>query len=180
MKAYVGVDPGKAGCIVIQYEDGTTVVKKLPLIGNEIDLVELNSYFESLTKFKTQVVIEDVHAIHMSSAKSTWSFAHTCGILEGLIVANKLPYLKVAPKKWQKLCFEGIKEVRKPDTIKKGKDGKEKVIKGKVDTKSMSILASKRLYPTVSLKATERSKVDDNNISDALLLSHYCKLQYNR
>ena len=37
----------------------------------------------------------------------------------------------------------------------------------------MSILAAKRLYPTVSLKRTERCSNDDDNIADSLLLAAY-------
>jgi hypothetical protein len=51
------------------------------------------------------VVIEDVHSIFGSSSKSNFQFGRSLGILEGVVNALDIPYVKVQPKEWQKVSF---------------------------------------------------------------------------
>jgi hypothetical protein len=48
------------------------------------------------------------------------------------------------------------------------------------DTKQRSIIAAKRLFPEVSLRRTERSRKDDDGISDAILLAEYGRRIHGR
>jgi len=66
--------------------------------------------------------------------------------------------------------FAGVPEIRKPST-RRNKDGDP--IRGPRDTKAMALLAAKRLFPSVDLTATERSKKPHDGIVDALLLAEY-------
>lgn len=178
-KAWIGADPGKSGCLVIQIENEEPTFFKIPLLGNEIDILELQKYMENVPKnYNAHCVLENVHSIFGASAGSNFNFGFNYGILEALLVANRIPYTKVQPKEWQKVCFQGIAEIREPSKTVVNKKGVTQVKLGKVKTKEMSILAAKRLYPNFSLIPTARSRKEDSNISDALLMMHYCKRLY--
>ncbi len=169
---FIGIDPGKDGGIVFQsYDD--IMVMKTPQVADEIDIQKIVEIFEKFTNDKRVFPIcitEDVHAIFGSSAKAMFGFGRSLGILEGILASMKIPFIKVAPKKWQAVLFEGIKEIRKPNKV----EGK----KGGLDTKPMALLAVKRIYPKVNLLGSERSKNPHQGIVDALCLSHYCKIKY--
>ena len=158
-----GIDIGKSGFIVI-HSDGEFNKFPIPLIGKEIDI---NEFKKILLMHKiNHCVIEDLHAIYGSSAGSTFSFGYVCGITEALLTSLNIPFTKVSPKTWQKEMWEGIPIQYKPSTT-----GKTKV----VDTKATSLIAAKRLFPNESFLKTQRSKVPDNNLVDAILLCEYCR-----
>ena len=117
-------------------------------------------------------VIEDVHAIGNSAAKSTFTFGFNKGYLVGLLAANKIPYVLVQPKTWQKEMWLNSDMVvnYKKVTIK----GKE-VTKKEVDTKNTSINAAKRLFPQIDFRKSERCKNLDDNKVDATLMSEYAR-----
>ena len=69
----------------------------MPKIGDEVDVAELNRIISTFPK-DSFAVIEDVHAIFGSSAKATFEFGKIVGILEALLVANSIPFTKVAPE----------------------------------------------------------------------------------
>lgn len=175
---HIGIDPGKEGVIVsLEVVDGEILkiekklIPKLPGT-NIIDDQALNQIFIDIKKnMLHHIVLEDVHAIYGSAASATFSFGDVCGLIRGLIVAHELAYTKVQPKVWQKEMFQGIPEIRKPNK----KNGQ----RGNLDTKPMSIMAAKRLFPGVSLLRTERSKKDSDGISDALLMAEYSRRKFS-
>jgi hypothetical protein len=173
MKNYIGVDPGHEGAITLIFHDGEIRKFIMPLIGKQYNIPALNSIFSTFNKNYYHIILEDVHAIYGSSAGATFEFGYGAGLLEGLIVAHGLPYTKVQPKEWQKIAFQGIKEIRKPS--KKNKNGKE--IRGKLDTKPMALLAVQRLFPKEDLRGSERCRVPHKGVIDSLLLAYYgqCK-----
>ena len=59
----------------------------------------------------------------------------------------------VAPKKWQKEMYEGIR----PDP----------------DKKVMSVQAAKRLFPNHDIRRTTKCKKPDDNLTDSLLICEY-------
>jgi len=166
-KNYIGVDPGKSGFICIyNHEKDDYSFKPIPLIGKELDIHSLFNIFYDYNDGLTHCVIENVHAVFGSSAGSTFDFGFTCGVLEAILVSCEIPYTKVPPKKWQKEMWQGITLMTKPS-----KTGKTQ----QTDTKSMSLLAAKRLFPNLNLKKSERSKLPDHNLVDALLICEYGK-----
>lgn len=174
-KYYIGIDIGKSGAIVIQDQDGRIVDKQtMPKIGTELDIHALNDILLSYPKEDMICAFEDLHAIFGSSAGSTFSFGHICGVTEALVIANHIPFIKVQAKVWQKEAFQGIPEIRKPSKI--NKNGTE--VKGRLDTKAMAEIASKRLFPSVDTRATERSKKVHDGIIDALLISWWIRKNY--
>lgn len=171
MKYFIGIDPGKDGGIAILNNNGEIVFKtNSPQIGKEADLHKIDTILKSYVVLKQHhVIMEDVHSIFGMSAKSNFSFGKNVGHLEGMLIGMGTKYTLVAPKKWQKEMWEGIPEQRKP-----GKEGK----KGPIDTKTMSLLAVKRLFPGADLRKSERSTKAHDGIVDALLLAEYCRRNY--
>ena len=170
-KISIGIDPGKSGFITIFNGNDAPLFIAMPLVKKQIDLSHLAVIFYELktTNRIMHCVLEDVHAMFGSAAKATFNFGYICGVLEALLVANRIPYTKVAPKKWQKQMWEGIPLIKKPST-----SGKTQV----TDTKAMSLLAAKRLFPDVDLRATERSTIPHDGKIDSLLIAEYCRRNF--
>lgn len=160
----IGIDPGKDGFI-------TAIIGKefifapIPLIGKFLDIHELSRV---LGEFKAlgdvHCVFEDVHAKYGSSAKATFSFGFVCGATEACIIASGIPFTKVQPKEWQKIMWQGI-----PIQKKASSTGKTMVN----DTKLMSLMACKRLFPDVDLRANNRCKIPHDGKVDSILLAEY-------
>lgn len=163
----VGCDPGKKGYICVM-RDGTITYESIPLVGDQVDLHELYSIFARIaTQGDSDIhcVLEDVHALYGSSAKATFSFGWVLGVLETFLVCFYIPYTKVTPKVWQAEMHSGI-----PKITKQGKTS--------TDTKTMSLLAAKRLFPNEDLRATERCTKPHDGRVDALLLAEYCRRHF--
>lgn len=166
---YLGIDVGKNGsCVLVSKNHIFKFV--IPTIGNVYDIKRLVEWLGSWSGYIKHCVIEDVHAIFGSAAKSTFEFGFGAGLLEGCLVSLNIPYTKIQPKVWQKEMFQGIPEIRKPNT--KGDK------KGALETKQMALLAAKRIFPDVDLRATTRSKNPHDGIVDALLMAEYCRRKF--
>jgi hypothetical protein len=169
-KLYIGIDPGKEGYICIMEGEAITF-HPIPLIGKEFDIHNL---FELLFKIANtdsniHCVVEDVHALFNSSAGATFSFGFGLGVIEGILVSLLVPYTKIAPKKWQKELHQGIAVQQK-----KSSTGKTMVN----NTKLMSEMAAKRLFPKVDLRASERCKKSHDGKVDSLLICEFCKRNF--
>jgi len=170
-KVFLGIDPGSKGFLTL-INGNNIEYWAIPTIKNKVDYQELSKIFYNLfMKYEDNihVVLEDVHSIFGASSKSTFSFGHIQGFIEGCLSSFQLPYTKVQPKKWQKLAWEGIPLIKKPST-----SGKTQV----TDTKAMSLMAAKRLFPKEDLRATERSKVPHDGKIDSLLIAYYAKCNF--
>lgn len=166
-KLYIGIDVGAKGFVSTQYNSSW---EHYSIAG--LDLYELSRLFQELRQRYDSIacVIEDVHAVHGSSAKATFQFGFNKGYLIGLLAANQIPYTLVAPKQWQKEMwgYADIVATYKHVTIK-DKD----TVRKEVNTKQTSINCCKRLFPTLDLRKSERSKNIDDNKVDSILLCDY-------
>jgi len=173
-KLFIGIDPGKSGVITI-YDSDTRdhAFAPMPKIGEAIDVKGLAELFEVIKSSGDieHAVIEDVHAIFGSSAKSTFTFGYVTGLLEMALVANNIPFTKVQPKTWQKQMWQGVSIQKKPSST-----GATMVN----DTKLMSITAAKRLFPNIDLRRTKACKIPDDNKVDSLLICEYCYKNFKR
>lgn len=170
-KLYIGIDPGKDGAICLRDSHETIATLAMPLINNEIDIYTIDRFFKDNMQDRIlQVVLEDVHTIFGSSAGATFEFGRGLGIIEGILTANSIPFLKVQPKEWQRVLFQGIPEKRKPNKI----NGQ----RGSLLTKPMAHLAIVRLYPEVELKKSARAKNPHLGIIDGLCMMHYCYMKF--
>ena len=161
----VGIDIGKSGGIAWMDDDGSHVcVGTMPMIGNELDVLELHSIMRNLAMPGTHVVFEKLGVIFGSSKATARSMGLQEGVIEALCVAHGIAYTKVPAKTWQKEMFEGVPEQTRSD--------------GKRDTKAMALVATKRLFPRQNLLATPKSKVPHDGIVDALLMAEYCRRHF--
>ncbi len=166
-RVYLGIDPGAKGFITLN-------------TGGKIEffsIADLDIYViaDTLGMIKRRYpnvicVMEEVHAIFGSSAKSTFNFGEINGILKGVLMANKIPYHLVQPKVWQKEIWANKDYIinYKTKTIR----GVERSIK-EINTKATSINAAKRLFPAIDFRKNERCKNIDDNKVDSLLIAEY-------
>ena len=168
----IGCDPGKTGAIVTIDTETKTISKAVtPTVGKEIDW----GVFADLLRDKenSHIFLEHVHAMFGTSAKATFTFGGCFEGVKALIAALKIPYTLVQPKVWQGVMYQGILEIRKaPIKITTGKR-KGQTMKGRRDTKAMSLQAAKRLFPKIDLRASDRCKIAHEGIVDALLIAEY-------
>ena len=179
-KVYLGIDPGNTGAVVrLCGRKVETYV--MPIIEGKFDHSGLTKIFCKFSVEKTYAVcLEEVHAIYGSSASGTFTFGGVFHSCEQVLCDFELPYMLVQPKVWQKEMFQGVAELRKPSTKIKSGPRKGKSTKGRRDTKAMALIAAKRLFPTVDLRATERCKKPHDGIVDAILIAEYCRRKYER
>ena len=168
-KLYIGIDVGSKGFISMQ-KNG--VWEHYSIEDN--DLYQLSEIMRHARENNPNIacVIEDVHALFGSSAKSTFAFGFNKGYLIGLLAANQIPYTLVQPKQWQTEMWGNSDMVvtYKKVTIK----GKE-VSKKEVNTKKTSINCAKRLFPTMDFRKSERAKNIDDNKVDSILMAEYAR-----
>lgn len=174
-KAQLGIDVGSAGYLVLQYNGNFSYYS---IADN--DLYQLSKIMATIRAEHEHIVcvIEDVHAIYGSAAAATFSFGFNKGYLIGLLSANNIPYVLIAPKTWQKEMW-GNSDIVMKYTKSKVKDKKtgllKEITKSTIDTKQTSINAAKRLFPDMDFRRTERcSKLDDNKV-DATLMCEYAR-----
>ena len=98
--------------------------------------------------------VEKVGAMSHQGVKSMFTFGKAAGYIEGVLVANGIPYQLVPPVKWKKE-FSLI--------------GTEK---------RASIEVAKRLLPGVEFYPTERSRVESDGMADAALLALFAKRNF--
>jgi len=173
-KCVVGVDPGKTGAYCFLPLNGDSIIfVQPPSIGNNVDVSNLLRTIKELSETYDVVAcaMEDVHAIFGSSAKSTFQFGWINGIMEASLYNASIPFRKIQPKAWQAVSWNGIEKIL-VNTGKKTSTGK---IRYKVDTKSTSLLAARRLFPKETFLATARSKKPHDGLIDAALIAHCVK-----
>lgn len=169
-KTYIGIDPGAVGFITAMFPNGNFEFYSI----EENDDLDLNRILKSIKErsWMVSAVIEDVHAIFGCSAKSTFAFGEIKGILKGLLVANEIPYTLVQPKIWQGEIWNNQDMIVSYRTVKRDdKEIKQKV----VDTKSTSINAARRLFPSIDLRKNDRCKKIDDNKVDSLLMAEFAR-----
>lgn len=165
----MSIDPGSKGFVVTQCNGDFSFYS---IADN--DLYQLSEIMSKIRNTYSNLVcvIEDVHSIYGSSAKATFNFGFNKGYLIGLLAANKIPYVLVQPKTWQKeMWLNSDMVVNYKKVIIKGKE----VTKKEVDTKNTSINAAKRLFPHIDFRKSDRCKNLDDNKVDATLMSEYAR-----
>ena len=104
----------------------------------------------ALSKEKCRVCLEKVHAMPHQGVTSTFNFGVQYGWIKGLLDAYQISYQQVPPERWKKEF-------------------------GLNTDKQKSIEVCRQLFPTVNLRPTERSRVDDNNMAEAVLMAEYAR-----
>lgn len=144
MKRYVGFDPGKSGHGVMIDDQGTVLEKfPYPVIGKEYDIQGMLDIFDQLDRKTDHIIIEDVKALQKPMQAGNWSLSRGKTILEVCAAAYGIPHTLVHSKTWQKEIWQGVPLQKKA---------------GKTDTKAMTLIAIKRLFPHVSLLPDKEKK----------------------
>lgn len=95
-QAFVGVDPGKRGALVVLFDDGTDAVR-IPF-----DEFLYRDALGALDPARTVAVVEHVGAMPGQGSVSMFSFGQNFGFILGLLTGYKIPYVLVRPQKWKK------------------------------------------------------------------------------
>lgn len=165
---YLGIDVGLHGCFSLIKEDKSEIYTfPTPLLNKEIDIQRLNKFLKYWSKYIKYCVIEDIHSLPVVGAKSNFTFGFVDGVTESLIIANDIPFTKVTSKNWQKQMFQGIVPIHKIGTTK-------------IDTKAVSIIAAKNMFPKIKLTTTPRETKEKDGISDSLLIAEYCRRNFRQ
>jgi hypothetical protein len=178
-----GIDPGVNGGVSIVEGGGSYSLRDVwvtpRLADGEIDYLEFSRIFCRLARHGVDhIFIEQVHAIFGASAKSTFNFGQALGAAKMGIsnLSQPFPFTQVAPKTWQKEVWSGIAPIIISGSRKVSKKT-GKLSKGKVDTKAMSLVASKRLFPGKDFRLKGASgkplKNPHDGLVDAALIALY-------
>jgi hypothetical protein len=166
-RIYIGIDPGLSGAVVGIGENQQVVfIKKTPVFksarkGTKYDLEAMWKLFTELkSKFKVFCAIEKSHSRPTDSRPSAWTTGCGFGFWQMALTASEIPYVIVPPKAWQAEAFAS------------------KSLGVQKTTKELSIECAKIVFPGINLLPTRRSRKPDHNISDAALISLYCKNQF--
>jgi len=153
--AYCSCDPGAKGSFCLLIPSTKQVMFKPTTDKPELILKWLN---QIQAEFNLRVIlIEDVHAIFGTSAKSNFNFGFNTGVVNAISMASGASVDRVTPKTWQKAM--GVKT------------------KGKAIKKEVADICE-RLYPQVNIRGKRNGLLD--GLSDSLLIAHYAYLKYNQ
>lgn len=164
---FVGIDPGKQGVIAAlpwaqrkaPYVAPVPVIKAkrpeydIPIISEILE----NRLYSGRELFVTLELVGPMPPKMRGGSVAQYNRGLTRG-WEWMLVALKIPYQLVTPPRWQSEMHKGT---------------------AAGDTKARSLLKAKQLFPGVSLRRSERARVDDHNVAEALLLAEYGRRTYN-
>ena len=97
-----------------------------------------------------RLCLEKVHSMPRQGVASTFNFGVGYGYLKGVLDSFHVSYQEIPPQKW-------------------------KAEFGLNTDKQKSIDVCKQLFPEANLRPTERSKVDNDGMAEALLMAEYAR-----
>jgi len=153
--AYIGVDPGQKGSFCLLVPTTKQVAFK-PTTDKPVEILRWINQIQSEYELRV-ILIEDVHAIFGTSAKSNFVFGYNTGVVNAISMSSGASVDKVGPKVWQRTV--GVKT------------------KGKAIKKEVGDICD-RLYPHVNIRGKRGGLLD--GLSDSLLIAHYAYLKYNQ
>ena len=163
-KYYLGIDLGINGAFA-EISPSGVITEPMPLIysSNEIDYRSIYNILKEYKDFDVHVVFEKLGIIFGSSKKTSFSMGGQLRAVEMACIALDLPYTMVRAKDWQKELFQGVSEIKKGESR---------------DTKSMALVAVKRLFPHIKLTFGERAVKPHDGLVDAILLAEYARRHF--
>lgn len=146
------------GAFVVLNEAGEVVAKyKVPVFTSakgkdQYDIARMAEMVSSHLPLK--VCLELTHAMPLQGTVSMFRMGYGLGLWEGILTALKVPYTMVSPQRWQKTVLADFNR----DIIK-----------------IASVMYAQKTWPNERWMATERSRVPDNNLTDAACLAQYAR-----
>ena len=150
MKTYIGIDPGKSGALAVIEENGDIRVHVWPF--NSVKYAEVLTHLASV-RDEIKCCVEKVGAMPGQGVVSMFNFGHNFGFIEGLLLGNWIPYQLVPPQTWKKEFSLS-------------------------SDKTKSIEVCQKLFPNVSLMATERSRKPNDGMAEAILMAEYARRRF--
>jgi crossover junction endodeoxyribonuclease RuvC len=99
--AIMAIDPGAiSGATAILFPDGEVYVGDLAVVNGQLDGAALSRIVRDMRV--GLAVVERVGAMPKQGVASTWKFGFACGVIQGVLVANGVPVVYVAPQTWKK------------------------------------------------------------------------------
>lgn len=152
----LGIDPGKTGGLAL-FNGKSVMVEPMPIAGEEIDLAELCRWIGAHKEEISHVYLERAGALAFRGRKQgavgMFRYGDGFGAIRGILTALGLGYTLVSPLEWTRLMHAGTR--------------------ADLEAKQRSAIAVSRLFPTVDLRASERSKKPHEGMMDALLIAAY-------
>ena len=149
MKAFIGVDPGKkGGYAVIRMDENGTQNVCARLWDDQSFADDMRHLVDRNGRQNVFCVVEKVGAMPGQGVTSMFSFGKSCGYIEGVLRALTIPYQLVIPQKWKKEW-------------------------SLTNDKTLSIDTCKKLFPNVSLRATERCRTDSDGLAESILIAEW-------
>ena len=159
----LGIDPGTTGamCAMDISKDGQVV---LSFMDNKVNIIDRDIWLKKLIKKNLiMAIVEDVHSVPGTSAKSNFVFGWNVGEIHTLLKINNIGYDLVKPKVWQSKLGVSV-----PNIIKG--PSRKKQIKNKVAK------VCERIYPGCLIRGPKGGLLDGR--SDALLITAYARFLY--
>lgn len=102
MTTYIGIDPGAHGAAVAIDMDRRTITA-VPFSKGWDRAADFFDYFSPHPEYPytPQVCIEKVHSMPSDSKSNAFTFGRNLGIVEGILLANRIRADYVEPKTWQ-------------------------------------------------------------------------------
>ena len=144
---YLGIDPGKSGALAFIRGNSAEVI---PFDEEEYrgKLITVWQYIVC-DKEGAFCAVEKVGAMPKQGVSSSFNFGHNAGFIEGLLWAYSIPYKLVTPQTWKKEFT----------LLKRDKDA--------------SVAEAHRLFPSVSLRPTDKCRKDNDGMAEALLIAEW-------
>lgn len=158
MGIIIGIDPGIGGAVCL-LKDGNQILelKPTPTIvmkkKRQYDVREMSEIIKTYAHLRPSVYIEQVAAMPKQGVTSMFSFGKGYGMWIGIVTAHGLPLTMVTPQEW-----------------------KSELLSGTDKSKGASIQRVKQLFPDSNLKISERGKVDNDGLAEAVLIAKYGNL----
>ena len=154
---FLGIDPGLDGALVVVDDDGVVLESLLmPRVGGSKGAIDGRAIHDWLIGFRDCPGCAALEAVQgrppgKMGVGSAITAGRGHGLLEGLLLAGGWRYEVPAPARWQKEMHAGCPGA---------------------DPKTRSVLAARRLLPTLDLTPGRRTKPHDGLADAGLLALH--------
>ncbi len=155
----IGIDPGADGGIAL-IAPSLTVARVMPDSPQALAAI--------LAQARPAVAwVERVHAFPGQGVSSCFTFGQAYGTILGVLAALGIPTHLVEPRTWKRAILGN------PDPVPANLDAKAAKAWARKAGKAAAVAYCLRRWPGLSLKASERCKVQHDGMADALCIAAY-------
>ena len=120
---------------------------------SEFDIVSINKIFDEIKLLNDNIFIflEKAHVRPVQGIRAAFTTGYCLGMFQGILTSKGLGYEVINPSVWMKHIFIGINS----------------------DDKKVSVMFCQRKWPNEDWRATEKSKVVADGLTDAACIALY-------